>query len=173
MKEIILDYLVTFAIAIVLAAFIMTFVVQSYVVDGPSMQPTLYTGERLLVNKFIYRFKEPERGDVIVFRPPGELSNRKFIKRVIGVAGDIINIEDGIVYVNNEPVPDEYAFEKIRSSWFPVNFPLKVPEGHIFVLGDNRNNSKDSRHIGPIPLKNVTGEAFFLYWPLTKGGLIH
>ncbi len=173
MKEIILDYLVTFAIAIVLTAFIMTFVVQSFVVDGPSMQPTLYTGERLLVNKFIYRFKEPQRGDIIVFRPPGEPNYRKFIKRVIGLPGDVINIENGIVYVNNEPVQAEYTFEKISSRWFPVNFPVKVPEGHVFVLGDNRNNSKDSRHLGPIPMKNITGEAFLLYWPLTKGGLIH
>jgi signal peptidase I len=171
-KNVIIDYVKTLALAIVLSAFIIIFVVQSFVVDGESMQPTLYTGERLLVNKFIYRFREPKCGEIIVFHPPGEPNNRRFIKRVIGVPGDVVDIKDGIVYVNNKPLNSQYTFEKIRSRYFNVDFPLKVPEGCVFVLGDNRNNSKDSRHLGPIPMKSITGEAFLLYWPLSKGGLV-
>lgn len=173
MKEIILEYLKTLALAIVLSAFIITFVVQSFVVEGPSMQPTFYTGERLLVNKFIYRFREPQRGEVIVFRPPGEPSYRKFIKRVIGVSGDVIDIKDGIVYVNGEPLDPKYAFDRIERRFFSIAFPIRVPDGHVFVLGDNRNNSKDSRQLGPIPIESITGEAFLLYWPLSKGGIVH
>ena len=126
------------------------------------MRPTLINSERLVVNKFIYRFQQPAKGEVIVFRYPRDPS-RDFIKRVIAVAGDTIEIKDGRVFVNGQLQNEEYILEKTRGS-----YPLStVPEGHIFVMGDNRNNSEDSRSraVGFVPLNRVKGKAMLVFWP--------
>jgi signal peptidase I len=134
------DWIVSIAIAVVLALGIRYFIVELYLVDGPSMRPTLQSAERLVVNKFIYRFRAPERGEILVFRYPRDPS-RDFIKRVIAVPGDTIEIKDGRVYVNSTILNEPYILSKTRG-----DYPLAtVPEGHIFVMGDNRNNSEDSR----------------------------
>lgn len=163
-RAIVVEYAQALVIAAVLAGFIITFVVQSFLVQGHSMEPTLHNTERLFVNKFIYRFTEPQRGDIVVFRYPADES-RKFIKRVIGLPGDVVAIEDGIVYVNGEALDEPYIAEKPYRG-FPASV---VPEGRYFVLGDNRNNSEDSRYpdVGFVPRKNIVGKAFVVWWPFT------
>ncbi|MEN6413501.1 MAG: signal peptidase I [Veillonellales bacterium] len=157
------DWIISILIAVVLAFFIRYFIVELYMVEGPSMRPTLQNSERLVVNKFIYRFKAPERGDVLVFRYPRDPS-RDFIKRVIAVAGDSIEVKDGRVFVNSQLMNEPYILEKTRGSYSLTT----VPEGRIFVMGDNRNNSEDSRFrdVGFVPLELVKGKAVMVFWPL-------
>ena len=153
------DWIVSIAIAIVLAFLIRYFIVELYLVDGPSMRPTLQSAERLVVNKFIYRFRAPERGEILVFRYPRDPS-RDFIKRVIAIPGDTIEIKDGRVYVNSTLLNEPYILSKTRG-----NYPLAtVPEGHIFVMGDNRNNSEDSRFadVGFVPFDLIKGKAMLV-----------
>ncbi|MPL60390.1 Signal peptidase IB [bioreactor metagenome] len=157
------DWIISILIAVILAFFIRYFIVELYMVDGPSMRPTLLNGERLVVNKFVYRFKSPEKGEVIVFRYPRDPS-RDFIKRVIAVPGDTVEIKDGRVFVNGQLLKETYILEKTRGS-----YPLAtIPEGHIFVMGDNRNNSEDSRFrdVGFVSYDLVKGKAIAVFWPL-------
>lgn len=159
------DWIVSIAIAVVLAFFIRYFIVELYLVDGPSMRPTLQSAERLVVNKFIYRFRHPERGEILVFRYPRDPS-RDFIKRVIAVPGDTIEIRDGRVYVNAALLNEPYILSKTRG-----NYPLAtVPDGHIFVMGDNRNNSEDSRFadVGFVPFDLIKGKAMVVFWPVSQ-----
>jgi signal peptidase I len=165
----IVEYVQAFAIAIVLAAFIITFIAQSFVVEGSSMEPNLHNRERLLVNKLVYRFKEPQRGDVVVFRYPAN-PRRKFIKRVIGVPGDMVEVRDGHVILNGEVLEEDYTMDLT----FGTFGPEVVPAGHYFVLGDNRNNSDDSRFpdVGFVPRRNIVGKAFVAWWPPGEIGLL-
>ena len=159
------DWIVSIAIAVVLAFFIRYFIVELYLVDGPSMRPTLQSAERLVVNKFIYRFRPPERGEILVFRYPRDPS-RDFIKRVIAGPGDTIEIRDGRVYVNAALLNEPYILSKTRG-----NYPLAtVPDGHIFVMGDNRNNSEDSRFadVGFVPFDLIKGKAMLVFWPISQ-----
>ena len=156
------DWVVSILVAVVLAFFIRYFIVELYLVDGPSMRPTLLNQERLVVNKFIYRFRAPERGEVLVFRYPQDQS-RDFIKRVIAVPGDTIEIKDGRVFVNQQLMNEPYILSQTRG-----DYPLStVPDGHIFVMGDNRNNSEDSRFadVGFVPFNLIKGKAVLVFWP--------
>lgn len=165
MSDEIKDWAVSIGIAIVLAMLIRTFVVELYVVEGPSMRPTLLSTERLVVNKFIYRLSEPQRNDVLVFRYPRDPS-RDFIKRVIAVPGDTIEIHEGNVYVNSTLLNEPYILSKTRGS-----YPLRVvPENSVFVMGDNRNNSEDSRFadVGFVPYDLLKGKAVLVFWPVDK-----
>lgn len=154
-------------IAVVLAVFIITFVAQSFVVQGRSMFPTLHDGERLFVNKFIYRFQEPKRGDIVVFSPQGD-PGKKYIKRVMGLPGDRVEIRlDGTLYINGNLIKEDYIAAKARYGFGDY----VVPEEHIFVLGDNRNHSTDSRdrmRVGDVPYDSISGKAFWVYWPLNR-----
>lgn len=158
----------TIVISGVLAAFIITFVVQSFVVKGNSMEPTLHNGERLFVNKFIYRFSEPQRGDIVVFKPDGAPQER-YIKRIIGLPGDTVTIKDKQVKVNGVLIDEkDYTSVAITNDFGTY----RVPEGHFFVLGDNRmpKASSDSRYISPVGYvdsKSIYGKAFITYWPIT------
>lgn len=135
-------------------------------VDGYSMEPTLHNGEFVIVNKLAYRFGDPEQGDVIVFHYPRD-PDQEYIKRIIGLPGDRVRISNGMVYVNDEQIAEPYiaAPPRYQSEWF-------VPEGSLFVLGDNRNNSSDSHNWGPVPADYVVGKALFVYWPPDAWGLI-
>ena len=157
------DWVVSIVIAVVLAMIIRTFVVELYLVDGPSMRPTLQHAQRLVVNKFIYHFRAPEKGEVLIFRYPKDPS-RDFIKRVIDVPGDTIEIKDGNVFVNGELQNEDYILSKCRGD-YPKS---TIPEGHIFVMGDNRNNSEDSRFpdVGFVPFDLIKGKAMLVFWPL-------
>lgn len=155
----------TIAIALILALLIRQFLVASFTVEGHSMEPTLHDGERLLVYKLGYRFGEPERGDIIVFRYPLDPS-RDFIKRVIGLPGDTIEIRNGEVYINGERVEEPYR----ANNSFGNHGPVTVGEGQVYVLGDNRGNSHDSRVFGPVPEEFIIGEAVAVFWPLQYAG---
>lgn len=154
-----------FAIAVVTILFIVIFIAQSFLVKGTSMEPTLHDGERLIVNKYIYRFRLPRTGDIIVFKYPGDPS-KKFIKRVIGEPGDTVWIENATLYVNGRALDEPYILEEMDSDFEQVT----VPRDAIFVLGDNRNGSRDSRYsdVGFVPLENVVGKAIFVFWPLSE-----
>ena len=180
-KSVFREYFEAICVAILLALFIRTFVVQAFKIPSGSMLPTLLIGDHLLVNKFIYGIKmpftgkllipieNPKQGDVVVFRFPKDRSV-DYIKRVIGTPGDTVEVRDKKVYVNGKPIKDVHA----HVSSAPVlnekvsprdNFgPVKVPENHIFVMGDNRDNSYDSRFWGFVDQRDVLGKAFILYW---------
>lgn len=160
------EILQSVVIAGILAFFIITFVAQSFVVDGKSMEPNLHDGERLFVNKFIYRFREPQRGEVVVFTPHGA-PNKKYIKRIIGLPKDTIYIKDGVTYVNGQPLEENYINEDMIGNFGPY----QVPDNSVFVMGDNRNHSADSRYpgyVGFVSYDSISGLAFWVYWPINK-----
>jgi len=192
------EYAEALAIAILLALFIRTFVIQAFKIPSGSMKPTLIIGDHLLVNKFIYgiripiidryliQFNKPKRGDILVFKWPKDES-KDFIKRVIGIEGDIIEIKNDILYVNGEKVETVYVAkyndndisEADRYEEFLgenkhyildqyVKYedfgPVTVPENSVFVMGDNRDNSQDSRYWGFVTLNKIKGKALIIYW---------
>jgi signal peptidase I len=180
-KSIFREYFEAIAIAFILALVIRTFFLQAFKIPSGSMLPTLLIGDHLLVNKFIYGFrmpftgevlipvKKPIRGDVVVFRFPKDRSI-DYIKRVIGVPGDTVEVRAKKVFINGEQVPDTHAHITSPSILNAMNSPrdnfgpVVVPEGHIFVMGDNRDNSYDSRFWGFVDQKDILGKAFVLYW---------
>jgi signal peptidase I len=161
------------AISTIVIAAIITFILKSFIVDNrviptSSMYPTIYAGDMVLVNKLVYRFSSPQRGDIIVFKPPEEVSDDDLIKRAIGLPGDTVEVKNRQVYINGEPLTEPYLNEAPQYEYGPV----EVPAGHLFVLGDNRNMSFDS-HRWPDPfleISSVKGKAFFRYWPLKRVG---
>ncbi|MEA3486729.1 MAG: signal peptidase I [Thermodesulfobacteriota bacterium] len=180
-KTVIREYSEAIIIAILIALFIRTFVVQAFKIPSGSMKPTLKIGDHLLVNKFTYGIKipfiqktlisinDPKREDIVVFIYPVDRS-KDFIKRVVGVAGDIVEIKDKKIYLNGSLYNDGHGVYTDRRL-FPAsvqprdNFgPVTVPDGHIFVMGDNRDQSYDSRFWGFVDLKDVLGKAFIIYW---------
>ncbi|MEA3466960.1 MAG: signal peptidase I [Thermodesulfobacteriota bacterium] len=180
-KSVVREYTEAIIIAIILALFIRSFIVQAFKIPSGSMLPTLQIGDHLLVNKFIYGvkipmtgtvmvpWKSPKRDDIVVFRFPKDRSI-DYIKRVVGVAGDTIELKNKQLYINGEAINSAHAHfssnDLIRASKGPRDTmgPVKVPEGTIFVMGDNRDNSYDSRFWGFVDLKDVLGKAFILYW---------
>lgn len=156
--------------AFVLAQGIRTFVIQPYVVPTGSMIPTIQIGDRVLANKFIYRFGKPKPGDIIVF---DDLSGRTptLIKRVIATEGQTVDIRDGAVWVDGKRLNEPYVHGQSTQPG-PVALPVTIPPDHVWVMGDNRNNSADSRWIGPQPLSAVEGEAFLTYWPPSRFGAL-
>lgn len=157
--------------ALILAVIVKTFLFQAFYIPSLSMYPTLHKGDRVLVNKVSYDLHDIHRGDIVVFeRPPGEpVSIKDLIKRVIGLPGDVIEGRDGIVYVNGTALQESYIDPGDRTENLPKQ---TVPKGELFVMGDNRNNSEDSRVFGPIPEKTVVGRAFVRVWPVTRLGLL-
>ena len=156
----------------ILVAFVLVFgvvrpfVLEAFRIPSESMVPTLEVGDRVLANKFIYRLTEPERGDVVVFESVGEGDDQKLIKRVVGVAGDEIEVRNGTLLVSGEEQEEPYLNENLP---FTGSYePTEVPEGHVFVMGDNRGNSADSRVFGPLPVENIEGEAFMRFWPVPE-----
>lgn len=166
-KSVVREYLETLIGAVVLAFLIMTFVARTFTVEGPSMRPTLEDGQRLLVDRLTYRFREPQRGEIIVFRYPANPSQH-FIKRIIGVPGDEIYITRGTVFVNGEPLDEPYINGRMLT--FRTYGPIIVEPDSYFVLGDNRNNSEDSRdpRVGLVPRENIVGRALWRYWPVAE-----
>ncbi|HEX8259907.1 MAG TPA: signal peptidase I [Rubrobacteraceae bacterium] len=158
-----------FVAFVLVFGFVRPFVVEAYRIPTESMVPTLEVGDRVLASKFIYRIFEPERGDIVVFDSVDE-DDQTLIKRVVGVAEDEIQVQGGVLYVNDEAQEEPYLndADQFRSYYGPT----VVPEGHIFVMGDNRGNSADSRVFGPLPLENLKGEAFMRFWPVSKIGTI-
>jgi len=147
-------------LAVVLAAVIRLWLFEPFYIPSPSMQPTLYPGDRIIVNKLSYRLHPPERGDVIVFKFPLD-PQRDFVKRVVALEQETIEVRQGYVYINGRRLEEPYLPHEL----VPDYGPIKVPRGHLFVMGDNRNNSEDSRFWGPLNQKYLIGKAFFVYWP--------
>lgn len=140
---------------------------QAVPLDGPSMQPGLHTNERVLVNSLAYVFREPQRGDVIVFHPPNALTQR-YIKRVIGLPGDTIRLTLNSVYVNGILLNEPYIASAPRGyTENPEPETVHLGPGQFFVMGDNRTNSQDSRYFGPISQRDIIGKAEFVVWPLS------
>ena len=179
--------------AFVLAILIRTFLFQAFFIPSPSMEPTLMEGDRVLVDKIPYYFHDPRRGDIIVFTNPNpnalprrgvvsgffhwlfqglgvqQPENEDFIKRVIGLPGDVVQGKNGFVYINGHKLDEPYLTQKTNP--FPA---VTVPKGKLFVMGDNRDNSLDSRFgLGYIPISDVVGQAFIKIWPPSRTGLLH
>ncbi|MFL5992219.1 MAG: signal peptidase I [Rubrobacteraceae bacterium] len=167
----VLEFLIILLVSFVLVfGFVRPFVVEAFWIPSASMVPTLKYGDRVLVNKFIYRFTEPQRGDIIVFKSV-EGDGQDLIKRVVGVPGDEIAVRGGKLFVNGEPQKEPYVNKKFPDRSFYA--PTTVPKDHVFAMGDNRANSQDSRVFGPVPEKNIEGEAFLRFWPPDRiGGLL-
>jgi signal peptidase I len=153
--------------SLAISAFIIIFLYQPVKVEGTSMMPGLEDQERIFVNKFVYRWEPIQRGDIIVFRYPRDTS-KSYIKRVIGVAGDHIRIDDGQVFVNGEALDEDYVPSEYADA---RSYPeIVVPRNSYFVLGDHRTMSNDSRDFGPVNERYIYGKAVFGYWPMEKLG---
>lgn len=180
-KSVFREYLEAAAIAVLLALFIRSFIVQAFKIPSGSMEPTLLIGDHILVNKFLYGIrvpftqkilfplKDPGREDVIVFIYPVD-KTKDFIKRVIGLPGDKIEVVDGKIHINGKPYDDKYGYyadTAAKGSNPGGNYhygPVTVPENQLFVMGDNRDHSYDSRFWGFVPAESVKGKAFIIYW---------
>lgn len=146
--------------------------IQRYTVDGPSMKNNFYDGQQLIVNKVVYYMHEPDRGDVIVFQYP-ELSDEGYIKRIIGLPGESVEVKDGVVYIHTEdgtsfPLDEPYIATEARQDFEG----MMIPEGEYFVMGDNRNNSSDSREGWTLPEEFIVGKVWLSIWPLDLLGFI-
>lgn len=175
-----IEWVVVIVGAVVLAVVIKTFLFQAFYIPSESMVPTLEIGDRVLVNKLSYRLHGVHRGDIVVFeRPPLDQTTGEniedLIKRVIGLPGDRIVIRDGHVYINGQLLSEPYLPSGTKTENGPTDKctddkPCVVPEGSLWVMGDNRGSSRDSRWFGPIPERDVVGRAFFRIWPLNRFG---
>ena len=173
------EWIKALLIAFGLAALIRVFLFTPIVVDGISMMPTLEDGDRMIVNKIGYTIGEPDRFDIVVFHAPEQ---KDYIKRIIGLPGDTVEYRDDILYINGEPLEEPYLNqykEAVADSPFTEDFTLEgklnsevVPKNHVFVLGDNRRKSKDSRHIGVVPIDEIIGNTKIVFWPLNDFGFV-
>ena len=155
-------------VAAIAAVLIVVFVVQPVKVEGTSMAPRLADQERIFVSKLSYRFSNIERGDIVVFWYPRNPA-KSFIKRVIGIPGETVEIKGGVVFVDGRRLEEPY----LRPEYLDHDYhTTKVPEDQFFVLGDRRNSSNDSRNWGCVPRRNIFGKAVFRYWPVSKAGMI-
>ncbi len=168
-KEEIFEWIKEIVIALVIVFIITTFIAQLTNVVGKSMFPTLEDGDHIIIEKISKRFSSMDRYDIIVFPHEEDIL---YIKRIIGLPGETVDIRDGKVFVNDVEIEEKYEFEVIEE--YGDSLPLTVPEGEYFVLGDNRNNSHDSRYqtVGTVKKEDITGKAVFRIWPLTKVGSV-
>lgn len=155
-----LDWFQALSVAVILAIVIRLFIFEPFSVSGPSMQETMVTGDLVLVNKLVYKFNEPKRGEIVVFHASAD---KDFIKRVIALPGETVEAKNNKILVNGKIVEESYIADHIRTMDFDE---IRVPEGQVFVLGDNRLNSTDSRVIGSIPVSELVGRAELIYWPI-------
>ncbi len=163
-------------IAVLVALFIRSFIVETFQVHGTSMEPNLWNGERLLVNKFVYRFSPPKIGQIIIFHPTVGvcpevgLHPDDFVKRVIALAGDTVYMSDGQVYVDGKLQSEPYLPAAYRDTYSMP--PKTVPAGDVWVLGDHRLVSLDSRCYGPVPIRSIVGQVMLVWWPFSKAHVI-
>lgn len=170
-----LDFIETIVIALAIFVVVYRFLFQPHQVKGNSMYDNFHDGEYLLTDKVSYRFNQPVKDDVIVFKAPMN-EDYDYIKRIIGLPGDTVIIKDGSVYINGKK-DDESGYLDTRVKTMPgrastEGLMITVPSGNYFVMGDNRNNSSDSRDFGPVPQQNIVGKAWMRYWPLNEIGVI-
>ena len=158
--------LISFALVF---GFVRPVIAAPFYVGSESMVPTLMVWDRVLINKLAYDFAEPKRGDIVLFESP-EGGEDPLIKRVVGLPGDTIEVRAGTLYLNGKPQREPYVNNHFRNMQSPYG-PTEVPEGHYFMMGDNRGNSADSRFFGPVPEENLIGEALFRFWPPGRVGV--
>jgi signal peptidase I len=191
------EFVVIVAVALGLAVGIQAFLIKPFRIPSPSMVPTLKVGQRVLVNRIGTHFGDPDRGDVVVFKPPAgadshqcgvpsepedghpcakptdERSDNNFIKRVIGLPGDTLYVSNNRAYVNGKPLDEPYINKGTGCDELcNLRKPIKIPPGYFFMMGDNRGESDDSRDWGPVPKKWIIGHAFFTYWPPSRIGTL-
>jgi len=168
-----IELIQTIVTAAVLSLGIRTFIAEARYIPSSSMRPTLEVNDRLIIEKLSYLFREPIRGDVIVFNPTESLKAENFqdafIKRIIGLPGEIVEVKIGKVYVNGKKISEEYIFEAPDYNYGPS----RIPEDEYLVLGDNRNNSYDSHYWGFVPKKKIIGKAFVRFWPFDRLGSLY
>lgn len=176
------EWIESIVIAVILALFIRTFIVQAFKIPSGSMQPTLMQGDRIMVNKFIYgaripftffrlpALRQPKRADVIVFIYPGD-TKKDFIKRLVGLPGEKVEIKEGNIFINGK-LANELLLRKFyyynRADFGEEGSPVEIPADSFYVLGDNSATSRDSRYWGFVPRHNLVGKAFLIYWPLNR-----
>jgi signal peptidase I len=164
----ILEIVQALALAVVISVVLNLFVVQVTEVRQQSMVPTLLQNDRVLVSKLDYRFGPPQRADIIVFNPPVPDATIPYVKRVIAVGGDVIDLRNGNVFVNGQQVDIPQAHGATQPQAPQIVYPFTVPEGHVFVMGDNRTFSSDSRTFGPVPVGNIIGKVILRFWPFDR-----
>jgi signal peptidase I len=162
------EVLETILPAILIALLINVFIGQATRVEGQSMEPNLHTDQRLVVEKLSYRFHGPQRFDVVVLELPQQ-GEELLIKRVVGLPGETVEIRNGIVHINGQPLEEPFLDVQTRPG---RDNHVVVPPLHVYVLGDNRDHSNDSRSFGPVPIENIVGRAWFSYWPAENIGFV-
>ncbi len=162
----VIEVVIIVAAAFVIALLVQWLLVKPFTIHQISMEPTLVEGDRVLINRLTYHFRDPESGDVVVLDSPIN-ENEDLVKRVVAVEGDEVAIRDGSLYVNGIAQEEPYLLEQDFQGYEPG---VVVPAGHVYVLGDNRNNSGDSRIFGPIRVDSIIGNAFVIYWPIRHWG---
>ena len=183
--RVVLDWVLTIAGAILIVFALKAWIVNPYRIPSSSMEPTLHCArptagcearfsDRVLANRFIYRFRDPKRGEIIVFKTPPEAKVRcgaggTFVKRLIGLPGEVVSERDGYVYINSHQLDEPYLKPGRRDHEPPRTWP-RIPAGHYFLLGDNRAQSCDSRVWGTVPRQNIVGKVAVLYWPPSRFG---
>ncbi len=170
----ILDFLETIVVALSIFVVIYLFLMQPHEIKGSSMEPNFHDKEYILTDKISYRLHPPVRGDVVIFKAPVN-PDVDYIKRVIGLSGDRVKVQNGVVYVNGDKLKEDYL--KDQTFLFPGSFmtdgvEITVPLEKLFVMGDNRAHSSDSRQFGPIVINSIVGRAFLRYWPINSLGVL-
>jgi signal peptidase I len=175
LKREVKEWIHSIVVALILTLIIRTYIVQAFKIPSGSMRPTLLEGDKLFVNKYIYRFEGPKRGDIIVFKYPVD-PKKDFIKRLVGLGGETVEIRDGKIYVDGKVLDDPKSFGAFtyynHDPFGGPNEKIRVPEDSYYVLGDNSANSTDSRFWGFVGKKSVLGKAFFRWWPPRRIGMI-
>lgn len=169
-----MDFLETIVVALSIFVVVYLFLVQPHEVKGNSMEPNFHNNEYILTDKISYRFSDPKRGDVVIFKSPKN-PDVDYIKRIIGIPGEKVKIQSGFVYINDKKINEVYLRENTvlyPGSSMQEGADIIIPENYYFVMGDNRSHSSDSREFGPISQANIIGRAFMRYWPLSEFGLL-
>lgn len=171
----VVEVVIIIIIALILSAIVRAFLVETYEVPTGSMEPTIAVGDRILSQRVSYYKGTPEPGDIVTFSDPVE-PDRTLVKRTIAVAGDTVDISGGNLYINGELQSEEYVHGQPTyplasyDASLTISYPYTIPDGYIWVMGDNRTNSADSRYFGPVKESSVSGKVFFRYWPFARFG---
>lgn len=162
------ELLLMVLLALILSQGIRAFIVEPRLIPSGSMEPTLAIKDRVLVNKFVYRFEDPEPGEIVILKDPTD-TVPIIIKRVVAVEGQTVDLQNGQVLIDGTPIDEPYTHGKASEPIDPtIQFPYTVPEDSVWLMGDNRTNSTDSRVFGAVPLSEIRGQAFCIYWPVDR-----